>query len=65
MPLLAIFALLSFTTEEMWDIFAKICDFAYVAVIGLFVVLGTAFLVVRVPRETRRLEREACATGRR
>jgi hypothetical protein len=62
-PLLAIFALLSFTTEEMWDIFAQIGDFAYAAVIGLFVVLGTAFLSVRVPRETRRLEREAAVEG--
>ncbi len=57
-PLLAIFALLSFTTEEMWDIFGPISSFAYAAVIGLFAALGTAFLVVRVPRETRRLERE-------
>ena len=62
-PLLAIFALLSFTTEEMWDIFGTVTDFAYVAVIGLFVVLGTAFLAVRVPREARRIEREACPDG--
>ena len=62
-PLLAIFALLSFTTEEMWDIFADPGSVAYVAVIGLFVVLGTAFLLVRVPRETRRLEREAGEDG--
>jgi hypothetical protein len=58
-PLLAIFALLSFTTEESWDIFAGGGDFAFGATIGLFVVLGGAFLSVRVPRETRRLEREA------
>jgi hypothetical protein len=64
-PLLAIFALLSFTTEEMWDIFGPISDFAYAAVIGLFVVLGTAFLAVRVPREARRIEREACPDGPR
>ena len=62
-PLLAIFALLSFTTEEMWDIFGEISAFAYACVIGLFVVLGTAFLFVRVPRETRRLEREAGEGG--
>ena len=62
-PLLAIFALLSFTTEEMWDIFGTITPFAYAAVIGLFVVLGTAFLAVRVPREARRLEREAGERG--
>jgi len=62
-PLLAIFALLSFATEEMWDIFATLSDFAYACTIGLFVVLGTAFLSVRIPREARRLEREAGGDG--
>ena len=57
-PLLAIFALLSFTTEEMWDMFGRMPMLDYVVVIGLFVVLGSAFLLVRVPREARRLERE-------
>ena len=57
-PLLAIFALLSFTTEEVWDIFGKIAAFDYFAVIALFVLLGSAFLIVRVPREARRLEHE-------
>jgi hypothetical protein len=62
-PLLAIFALLSFTTEEIWDIFATLSAFAYAAVLGLFVALGTVFLSVRVPREARRLEREAGGNG--
>ena len=62
-PLLAIFVLLSFTTEEIWDIFGLMSDVAYVGVIGLFVVFGSAFLTVRVPRETRRLEREAGASA--
>lgn len=62
-PLLAIFALLSFTTEEMWDMFGKMAAFDYFAVIGLFVLLGSAFLIVRVPREARRLEREAGEEG--
>jgi hypothetical protein len=62
-PLLAIFALLSFTTEELWDIFGTLSEFAYAMTIGLFVVLGTAFLAVRVPREARRIEREACPDG--
>jgi hypothetical protein len=62
-PLLAIFALLSFTTEEMWDMFGLMAAFDYFAVIGLFVVLGTAFLIVRVPREAGRLQREAGAEG--
>jgi hypothetical protein len=62
-PLLAIFALLSFASQEMWQIFGTLSDFAYACVIGLFVVLGSAFLVVRVPREVRRLERESGADG--
>lgn len=62
-PLLAIFILLSFTTEELWDMFGKMDPFSYIAVIGLFFLLGTAFLVVRVPREARRLEREAGEQG--
>jgi hypothetical protein len=62
-PLLAIFALLSFASQEMWQIFATLSDFAYFCTIGLFVLLGAAFLIVRVPREARRIEREACPNG--
>jgi hypothetical protein len=62
-PLLAIFALLSFASQEMWQIFGTLSDFAYVCTIGLFVLLGSAFLAVRVPLEARRLEREAGADG--
>jgi hypothetical protein len=62
-PLLAIFALLSFASQEMWQIFATLSPFAYACTVGLFVALGSAFLVVRVPLETRRLEREAGAGG--
>jgi hypothetical protein len=58
-PLLAVFALLSFASQEMWQIFATLSNFAYACTIGLFVALGSAFLGVRVPLETRRLEREA------
>jgi hypothetical protein len=58
-PLLAIFALLSFTGQEVWQIFTSLSLFAYFCTIGLFVLLGGAFLVVRVPLETRRLERDA------
>ena len=38
--------------------FGKMPMLDYVVVIGLFVVLGSAFLFVRVPREARRLEQE-------
>jgi hypothetical protein len=47
----------------MWQIFATLSDFAYACVICLFVLLGSGFLVVRVPREVRRLERESGADG--
>ncbi|MGI8462469.1 MAG: hypothetical protein ACR2OC_12710 [Solirubrobacterales bacterium] len=60
-PLLAIFALLSFTTQEMWEIFSSLTVGIFWTIIGLFVFLGTAFLVVRLPREARVLEREAKA----
>ena len=60
-PLLAIFALLSFTTQEMWQIFSSLSSAIFWTIIGLFVLLGTAFLVVRLPREARALEREAKA----
>jgi hypothetical protein len=62
-PLLAIFALLSFTTEEMWDMFGKMVFADYVAVICLFVLLGSAFLLVRVPRETKRLAEDEVGEG--
>ena len=60
-PLLAIFALLSFTTQEMWQIFSSLTPGIFWTIIGLFVLLGTAFLIVRLPREARALEREAKA----
>jgi len=60
-PLLAIFALLSFTTQEMWQIFSSIDVAIFWTIIGLFVILGTSFLVVRIPREARLLEHEAKA----
>jgi hypothetical protein len=58
-PLLAIFVLLSFPTQELWLIFSNPSAGVYALIIAMFVVLGTAFLAVRLPREARRLEREA------
>src|SRR5687768_11503691 len=59
LPLLLIFALLSFTTQEAWQIFPGVTTPIYLLIIGLFVVLGTLFLAVRIPAEARHLEREA------
>jgi hypothetical protein len=58
-PLLAIFVLLSFPTQELWRIFTNPTTGVYALIIAMFVLLGTAFLAVRLPREAKRLEREA------
>jgi hypothetical protein len=58
-PLLMIFALLSFTNQEMWQIFSAISTGQFWATLVLFLALGSVFLLVRIPREVRGLEREA------
>ena len=57
-PLLMIFALLAFMSTEMWQVFSAITDADLVAIALLFVGLGTAFLLARLPREVRALEAE-------
>ena len=47
-PLLAIFALLSFASQEMWQIFGTLSAFAYFCTIGLFVAARQ-----RLPRRAR------------
>ncbi len=61
LPLLLIFALLSFMTQEAWQIFPGIGTPIFFLVVGLFVFLGALFLAVRIPTEVRRIEREAGA----
>jgi amino acid transporter len=58
-PLLTIFVLLTFVTQESWTILNDQNLAVYAVTIGLFFVLGSAFLVVRMPQEARRLEQEA------
>jgi hypothetical protein len=58
-PLLAIFVLLSFPTQELWGIFSRPTDGIYATMMGMLVLLAFAFLSVRLPREARRLEDEA------
>jgi hypothetical protein len=57
-PLLAIFVLLSFPTQELWGIFSNPTRGIYATIIALFVILGVAFLAVRLPLEAKRLEKE-------
>ncbi len=57
-PLLAIFVLLSFPTQELWEMFTNPTQGVYATIIVLFVLLGVGFLAVRLPREAERLEHE-------
>ena len=63
-PLLMIFALLSYPTQEVWEIFSSEAAGIYATTIVLFVALGAVFLVVRLPSEARGLERDAGEGGR-
>ncbi len=57
-PLLTIFVLLSFPTQELWEIFSDPTRGIYSIILGMLALLGAAFLAVRLPREARELERE-------
>jgi hypothetical protein len=57
-PLLTIFVLLSFPTQELWEIFSDPTRGIYAIILGMLALLGAAFLAVRLPREARELERE-------
>ncbi len=58
-PLLMIFSVVLFLTAEVWQVFASVAPAALAILTGLFVLLGTSFLVARLPREVRGIERDA------
>jgi hypothetical protein len=60
-PLLMIFSVVLFLTVEIWEVFSDLPTASFVGLTLLFVVLGATFLVARVPREVRAIEREAAA----
>ena len=60
-PLLMIFSVVLFLTAEVWQVFASVELAALAILTGMFVVLGTTFLVARLPREVRGIERDAGA----
>ena len=62
-PLLMIFALLTFMSTEMWQVFSSISDGDLIAIALLFVGLGTGFLFALLPREVRKLEAEVGTAG--
>jgi hypothetical protein len=62
-PMLMIFGLLAFMSDEMWAVFAAESE-SGLALIGLlFLLLGCAFLLARLPREVRKLEEEVDVDG--
>jgi hypothetical protein len=63
LPLLLIFSLLTFLTTEMWQTFGLMSAGSLIAIGVTFVVLGTAFIAVSLPRMVTTLEREAGSEG--
>lgn len=59
LPLLLIFAVVLMLTTEMWQTFAAESDGQLALVGALFVLVGSVFLVARLPREVGQLERDA------
>lgn len=57
-PLVMIFGLLAFLSDEMWQVFAGEPIAGLVMVGMLFLLLGCGFLLARLPREVRALEQE-------
>ena len=57
-PLLLVFSIVLFINAEMWQVFSSLSDLQVLEVAALFVVVGTVFVVARVPREVRELERQ-------
>ncbi len=59
LPLLLFFALVTFFTNEYWQMFASTKGVRYGVAIGLFALLAAAFLMVRIPSGVEDLERES------
>jgi hypothetical protein len=63
LPLLLVFSLVLFVNTEMWQVFSGMpLPFLFLA-IGLFSAFGIAFLLIRLPTEIQRIERDAGADG--
>jgi len=62
-PLLMIFSLILFLTPELWEVFAQLEGASLAILVGLFVLLGAAFLIARLPKEVEGLEKEAGGSG--
>ena len=57
LPLLLFFSLVTFFTNEYWQLFGEASDVTFYAGAGLFALITAIFLVVRLPGSVRDLER--------
>lgn len=62
-PLLLLFSVVLFINTEMWQVFATMEDASLATIVGLLVLIGTGFLVARIPREVEAIERDAGGEG--
>jgi hypothetical protein len=60
-PVLLIFSIVLLFSTELWQVFSDVSDAALIAVIGLFLGVGSVFLISRLPREVRELETDVGA----
>jgi hypothetical protein len=60
-PLLLLFSVVLFVNTEMWQVFAGMNGATVIATGALLVVVGSAFLGVRLPREVEQIERDVAA----
>jgi hypothetical protein len=63
-PLLMLFSVLLFLTQEIWQMFSHVSPGTLATLGTLFVLMGAAFLLARLPSEVRELEREAGEGGK-
>jgi len=57
LPLLLFFSLVTFFTNEYWQLFGQASNVTFYAGAGLFALITAIFLIVRLPESVRNLER--------
>lgn len=63
LPLMMIFSLVLFFTTEMWQVFTVLPARLQFVLFSVLVLLGSAFMAARIPREVDQLEKEAGGDG--
>lgn len=60
-PVLLVFMIVLFVNTEMWQVFSDLSDAAIAGITALFLLVGSLFIAVRLPRDVRGLEHEVGA----